>query len=188
MFSQFNIEKIAQEFYSKTGIYCFKYWKNLTEEEQYIYFEVAKQYLIELICYSFMSKNTITYECACEVPENVSSQDYELKEYTFVTNVTIYPGHSGYVSGPPEKCFPPEPTDIEWGDFICQETGKVFAPEEYELLVNWGRFLYDGNPYSLRDEEFCLLESWSDANEPDYEDREDFDDYDYNRDVDALDY
>lgn len=32
-----------------------------------------------------------------------------------IARVTFYrPGSPGYLSGPPEYCYPPEPTELEW--------------------------------------------------------------------------
>lgn len=60
---------------------------------------------------------------------------------------SFLPGHPGVLSGPPEHCFPPEPSEVE-------------------ILNVW----HNGQPFDITDDEQEKIELWIIENppEPDY--------------------
>jgi hypothetical protein len=113
-------------------------------------------------------------------------------EHEFTCEVGYTPGTPGKTWGPPENCYPPEPPEIEYGDFVCKEAGVTLSPDEFEVLQNLGDPCphLKGKPWTvdeLDDDVRDLVASQADDEPPWVDDEPDYyddprDDYIYERD------
>jgi hypothetical protein len=103
----------------------------------------------------------VSHEMHLEIWEN---DDWV--EYTFVVTAYVTPAMPGRTSGPPERCYPPEPAEVEYNEVVrCVETRRSFWVWEWELLKRWG----GDEDYSITDEDEALLETHGDAEEAAYD-------------------
>lgn len=80
----------------------------------------------------------VRHQVTIEVPD--------VGEVTLEATAFVTPGHRGYTSGPPERCYPSEPDDIEWSTFVVvspEGKGLSFDADDVDLLLAWERFASD---------------------------------------------